>query len=339
MQIDFHFYAIYALCMLSGIKPECSRIIAYASQHTDDAKYNHELVFESGGRFKQQMSAHRFLDLNAFSKEVGYEIFLPFHFLPGIEGKDFYEQLCCRQNSRTALEMMKDTLNTLEKPYGLHRLGIALHVYADTWSHQNFHGLLKYHNEVEDLKCENRKQGIFEEFGTSVISELVPPIGHAQAYTCPDEPYLVWSYRPYQAKSPIKINNLDRTMDAAARVYDFLATEVREKKPEIFIDASKDWRSLENKFRNVFAVVGRLEEREKLWQRKLKEGFFGFSSIIRYDDGEWFREAVEVIDKAYMKYDKKDGFAHADWKYFHDALTLHKFYVKNELLPKYGIIT
>jgi len=48
---------------------------------------------------------------------------------------------------------------------------------------------------------------------------------------------------------------------------------------------------------------------------------------------------VEVIDKDLKIYDRKENFQVSDWKYFHDALTLHKFYVKNELLPKHGIIT
>lgn len=81
MKIDFHFYTIYTLCRHAGINEEASKIIAYSSQHVDDAKYGHELSFENGGRFKQQMSAHKFLDLNVFENEVGYDIFLPFHFL------------------------------------------------------------------------------------------------------------------------------------------------------------------------------------------------------------------------------------------------------------------
>lgn len=339
MQIDFHYYGVYVLCRAAGIKPEESSIIAYASQHTDDAIYSHELIFESGGRFQQQMSAHKILDLGVFKKEVAYEILMPFHFLPGVEGDDFFEQICCRQNSKTAKEVLRDTLDTLEKPYGLHRLGIALHMYADTWAHQNFSGLRKYNNEVEGLKPENRKYSLLEEFGANIFSELLPPIGHAQAFTCPDEPYLIWSYKPYKGEGPIRIDNLSRFMDAGRHIYEFLSKEVREQIPYIFKDDSKPWKRIEDRLRYVFAMRGTQQERVKTWERKLAEGYFGFQAAVKYDEREWFQKAVTVLDKSNMKYDKKEGFSHSDWKYFHDALTMHKFFVKNELLPKYGIIT
>ena len=91
MQIDFHYYGIYTLCRLAGIKDEHSREIAYASQHTDDAKYDHVLKFENGGRYEQHMSAHKFLDLEMLQDNVGYDSYMPFHFLPGGMGESFSE--------------------------------------------------------------------------------------------------------------------------------------------------------------------------------------------------------------------------------------------------------
>ena len=37
MQLDMHFYGIYALARAAGIKPDSAYIIAYASQFVDDA--------------------------------------------------------------------------------------------------------------------------------------------------------------------------------------------------------------------------------------------------------------------------------------------------------------
>ncbi len=193
MQLDFHFYAIYTLCMLSGIKHEYSKKIAYASQHTDDAKYDHELEFVSGGRFQQQMSAHKFIDPGVFTKKTCYDIFLPFHFLPGVEGQEFYEMLLCRENSVTANELLNDTLRILDKPYGLHRLGVTLHVYADTWSHQDFHGLNRDDNKIDYLDLLNTKKSFMNEVALNT-AKLIPPLGHGQVYTYPDEPYLCWEY-------------------------------------------------------------------------------------------------------------------------------------------------
>lgn len=286
MQLDFHFYAIYTICKLAGLKDDYSKIIAYASQHTDDAKYDHVLEFISGGRYQQQMSAHKFLDHNVLDKKICYDVFLPFHFLPGIVGTDFYEKLLCRENSVTANELLQDTLRTLDKPYGLHRLGVTLHVYADTWSHRGLDGL--GHNYVE--------------------------------------------------KDYNDINDPKRCMDALFHIFLFLNNQVRSH-IELYENKPAKWNEIKDKFVELLSIRDTIENRELLWQQKISEGYFGFKSNIAYDDREWFNEAVEVIDKDKKIYDRKKNFQTSDWKYFHDALTLHKFYVKNELLPKYGIIT
>ena len=336
MKIDFHFYTIYTLCKHAGIKEKISKEIAYSSQHVDDAKYDHELFFENGGRFKQQMSAHKFLDLNVFRKEVGYDIFLPFHFLPGGKGEEFYDKLICRENSEIAKQMLEDTLLTIKKPYGIHRLGITFHVYADTWSHQNFHGLQKEHNDVDELNQINDDFNFLED----AKSRAIPPIGHGKALSFPDMPFLKWSYKRYSEDDPIKINNLNRCIDAAKNIYDFICNKVYENRKDIFESEPKDWSSIEDKLMEVFSEKNSIDERIESWERKLDNGFFGFHSNISYDDREWFKEAVEVSEKfGKENYYKKSDFNKSNWKYFHDAVTYHSFFIKHELLPQYGIIT
>ena len=115
MQPDFHFYAIYVLCRCNGMSPENSNRVAYASQHTDDAKYEHALEFENGDRFQQAQSAH----------------------------------IVCRENMEIAQRMVRAAAGLRDEPYVLHRLGIALHIYADTWSHRDFSGMQIEFNEVD----------------------------------------------------------------------------------------------------------------------------------------------------------------------------------------------
>jgi hypothetical protein len=40
---DFHFFTIYALARSAGLKPDHAHTTDYASQHKDDAKYEHAL--------------------------------------------------------------------------------------------------------------------------------------------------------------------------------------------------------------------------------------------------------------------------------------------------------
>jgi len=132
VQLDFHFYTIYVLCRCNGMSPENSNKVAYSSQHTDDAKYEHALEFENAGRFQQAQSAH----------------------------------IVCRENIEMAQRMVREAAGLKNKPYILHRLGIALHIYADTWSHRDFSGMRsesndvdacrKIHDEINHFLSENR---------------------------------------------------------------------------------------------------------------------------------------------------------------------------------------
>jgi len=335
MKIDFHFYTVYALCLTAGINKEDSKKIAYSSQHVDDAKYKHKLNFENGGRFKQKRSAHKFLDPGVLSKEVGYDIFLPFHFLPGGNGEEFYDKLVCQQNSEIANKMLEDTIKTLEKPFGLHRLGVSLHVYADTWSHQNFIGLQRQQNEVSNLELLNTDDYSFIEN----YSGWLPRIGHGEANIFPDIPYLEWSYEDSRNKE-LKINNLERTIDAAEKIYTFLRSEVFENREEIFNRSPKEWSSVRSDFMKMFKLDNDINERIRLWKEKIKEGYFGYDSEINYDDREWFKNAVKVENiHSDEKFTRENNFNKSNWKYFHDALNYHSFYIKHELLPQYGIIT
>lgn len=333
---DFHFYAIFGLCRLAGMKREQCKKVAYASQHTDDAKYGHVLYFASGGRYQQTLSAHSCFDLKFFTKDAGYDVFMPFHFLPGGQGNDFDQKLICRKDSITCREMLKDTLLTLDKPYGAHRLGVALHVYADSWSHQNFIGLKKEQNEVKSYTYINSKNNIIEQG----FASMVPAIGHAQTLLSPDESYLIWKYKKAGSNSFTLVNNTERFMEAAKMIYDFLTTLVYQKAPSWFEVPPRAWATIEQILLEHFQINDSLTNRIKIWEASFKKGRFGFTEDVSYDDREWFKKAVDVSTIAgEVVYDKKPGFEYSDWKLFHDALTLHSFYIKHELLPRYGVIT
>ncbi len=138
MKIDFHYYAVYTIARLCGIKDAYAEILAFASQHVDEARYDHTLYFAQGGRYKQIKSAHRFLSFSAADKDVMYDIYMPFHYIPNGKGEDFEQRMLCKPFSETLDDILKDTYSTLNKDYGLHRMGVVLHVIADSFSHNNF---------------------------------------------------------------------------------------------------------------------------------------------------------------------------------------------------------
>ena len=193
MQIDFHFYSIYALARAAGFMPDNAFTIAYSSQHTDDAKYEHALNFENGGRFQQVLTAHKFLDAKALNKKTCYRIWVPFHFLPGNLGVEFYGRMVARSGSTIAQSLIDALLNSNPRPYILHRLGIFLHCFADSWSHQNFLGLIRENfNDVKRLNVKELTKPTFKsllaKLKENILEYAAPKLGHAQAGSRPRHP-------------------------------------------------------------------------------------------------------------------------------------------------------
>ena len=60
---------------------------------------------------------------------------MPFHFLPGNGRKSdgrFIRRIVCTKNSKVAGAMVSECILRRDLPYGLHRLGVTMHVYADS---------------------------------------------------------------------------------------------------------------------------------------------------------------------------------------------------------------
>lgn len=348
MQTDFHFYAVYALARCAGFAANHARTVAYASQHTDDAIYGHALEFKNGGRFQQVLSAHRLFHPRTISKTTCYQIWIPFHFLPGNSGVDFHERMLCRPGGMVAQRLLEDLAASRRKPYLLHRLGIALHVCADTWSHQNFLGLPHgTFNDVVRLKVRNETSASLKELFARIRKEVLeygaPMLGHAQAGTIPDEPWREWRYQN-RAGASFEVSNPSRFLDAAQGCYFFLARFLAAF-PEFSAATSAPWHNLAPPLRGLFARQESLAGRQTAWQEAIADGEPGFAAGredrgIAYDDRQWFREAVTVKKDPDLQdaYERREGFETSHWKYFHDAAAFHRFTVLHEILPECGMV-
>lgn len=347
MQEDFHFYTIYVLCRCNGMSPANSKIVAYSSQHTDDAKHGHALGFENGGRFQQVLSAHKFMHPEVFSLDSQYKIYVPFHFIPGDTGGRFQERMVCRRNSEIVQQMVREVSELVGKHYVLHRLGIALHVYADTWSHQDFSGLQTELSDVDQIDVVNEGRiGIakaFRDFFRNFAEAFLPQIGHAEAAMLPDEPYRNWTfYHVYQQMEKSRKNWLI-CQDASKAIYQEIK-HFLTRNPKYKVQMAIPWGNIKSEITTLFKQKGDLKNRCRNWTRRINDSGFGFTcepdeKDISYDDREWFRAAVEVEKtEGGEKYYKKDNFHLSNWKYFHDAATSHRFFVLQELLSPRGII-
>jgi hypothetical protein len=239
-------------------------------------------------------------------------------------------------------------VSSVSKPYLLHRLGILLHVYADTWSHQNFLGLK--HEDLNDVRKLDVKgetkltlRTLFEKIKEKALEYSAPKLGHAQAGTIPDEPYREWKYEDYKGRK-YDISNIERTLDAAQSCYQFLI-KVLDRFPGFSVRSRVPWHEIAARVGNLFQTKRELEDRVKAWKDAISGSEFEFKAEgrdvnIDYDDREWFRVAVKVdkVPDDGEQYERYPGFETSNWKYFHDAAAFHRFTVLHEVLPEYGMI-
>ncbi len=235
MEKDFHFYVTYALANKAGFSHKDSSVIAYASQYVDD---NNESQYPrkhgppqfpfgikvKDGFFRPIMTQS--MSVKSLVYEIQKFVYVPFHFLPGddnqpIEGE--HNRYSTTPDSINGRNLLRKALAT-ENPY---RIGIALHTYSDTWSHQNFTGYEEDWNSVFSWR--------------NPFRALAPNIGHADVGHLPDEISAVWNdYRfdkPYRRRK-----NREIALRACKRIFQELR---KARKGDTY------WTHVEKDFRKI----------------------------------------------------------------------------------------
>lgn len=146
MQKDFHYYATYCAAYLAGYSHQESLAIGYSAQFVDCCSKS--LLIKLNAPKSAATTQLQLEMMDAKQDPVSLQditrIWASFHFLPG----DLYAEkkwvsahyrnkyrLICKPNG----QLVKDTVE-LAKGRSLQAVGIAMHVLADTWAHQNFAG-------------------------------------------------------------------------------------------------------------------------------------------------------------------------------------------------------
>lgn len=349
MQIDFHHAATYVAARLAEFPHEEADIIAYASQYVDDATCDGAIKFDNRAIYKRISSSHKTIDFENLDPVEDLLVWMPFHFLPGNGGANpgddpegsFIHKLVTSPDSPVAQEMVRAAILDQNKPYSLHRLGITMHVYADTWAHQGFAGVLNEINDVEDFD-ETDNSGVFEgglnDFIASVLDDVVPPLGHGRANVFPDMPFLLWKYKNGHGIE-ITRNNTQIFCEAADALCKAMK-RYRLKDPDATVTGIEDgdMKQIRTLFTDNKAEDG--EDRHREWLKALEKGVFSFgTATISYAEdgkGSWKADALKT-SRDMPKYPYNDSFLTSNWKRFHDALQLHRITVSHDILPKYGI--
>ena len=363
MKIDTHYYAVLAFARAIGFNKDSAYQVAYASQFVDDAKINlmylkedpgadvKHHVFDGQHLFLNMATCHSYTRVKTFNYDAMINNTCTFHFVPGCEGKKFSEKLRCKEDS----EVTKNIINkALDQPDPIN-LGIVLHAYADSFSHQGFSGLLSKVNDIQDCKPVSDlpldwrniayKIGKFfvkKDMMDKLLDKGLPAYGHGQAAWLPDLPYLTWEYTydPSSKFSVIhegktKIENPLRFERAFKKIKIYLETFL-EKHPQ-FRDPGIDFQEFDVLF-DTLTEKKHTRNRIKGWKNLMvKYKLFEETELSEkagaaqdYDENRWLKEAfANFDDEKFHQRTVKDvelapDFPNSNWYKYYLAVEWYK---------------
>lgn len=296
MEKDVHYYLIYSLARAAGLKdPD---LVAYASQFVDDNNEGQFLIDGESTFFPKQIPAgggHYYpimtqsLSPKSLDIYVQKYVYLPFHFLPGDNSvviKNQKNPMSTTPNSPNAVSALDAAFETGD-PY---RIGIALHTYADTWSHQNFTGFQEAWNSVYPWY--------------NVFKSIAPNIGHAEAGHLPDMISDVWT----DHRLDERIDNRVRALAATAEIYKAMRKRTRR---------GPTWTQISGDCRKIIYASG-YDDRIAAAAAWLAARELG--KIPSYSKDEWINAA---LDRSKGDITMKPGFEKTHWYHFHQAAKCH----------------
>jgi hypothetical protein len=336
MHLDAHYYAILAFAVSCGFKKESAQTLAYASQFVDDAKINQLSI--SGPTYDispkhlssrsliNMSTCHSYCHLKTFNHAAMINNTCAFHFVPGCNGDNFIWKMTCEPEGPIIYKIMDSALEEND----LIKFGIALHAWADSYSHKGFSGLLSKPNDIDHLFAEQKphlsmetivprfilwmKRSFFNGSFDNILDRLVPPYGHAQALNYPDEPFIEeWSYDYdksdifYKNHGPFFRNNVELYQTAFESIAVLLKKFLRNH-PSHLNNMDEGIKSPSDRLFNTLFTRKSSKEREKEWLsvlRNMKPFSDADLKSIKYDDTKWLREAFENYESENYRFTEK----------------------------------
>ena len=356
MQIDMHYYGTYCLARAAGLNQQSARTVAYAAQFVDDNVAAHVDDHDDGSKLYAIPTAHHAGDLSNREADDQRYIWVPFHFLPGAEGVSFTEKLICRKNSVIAQQMVVNHAAHGHQMFGLELLGIASHVYEDTFAHYGFSGVSSRRNKVkgdsfvltqEDAVVEaalgqsfgswmNKHGGFLKNIRSRIsgVAEIYSgSLGHGAVSNYPDLPFLQWQYAYEKTGETVYHDNPATYLECATMLY-ALFEKYAEQNTEHRGTTPVPWENLKERVAWIFAQEGNKWDRADVWNSCSQNGDFGFAEMIpEYAADEWNDqcEHLEDMDSG------ADGLELEVHRFF-TAASYHLHYVLRELLPSHGLM-
>lgn len=348
MNSVFHYFTVKTLCHYADINPEKAQDIAFYSQLVDDFNYT---WLQPGNAFLVAGKPPKFFVDNHLTQPYSQEentwwfypattgisllqsassminsrahqllTIIPFHFIPMkplTETMNREEDWICRKAGRVE-DDKGSFINQLL--YGFYQknnpsdmeLGMLLHIYADTYSHQNFSGRLGTENDVRIKKITHVGATYNQNPEPSSMWPWYPSLGHAKASHVPDVCAFKFTAEfindSQGNKHQYTRNNLEEFLTCAYNIWEMLNIYNGQIgiDPNIFI-------SIAEKIRQAFIQcvdgTSEFEDTEKI--KKIWQGVFHEIDYSYYWDDMWgltYRTDLTIAPSLRGIYDVSDDF-------------------------------
>jgi hypothetical protein len=304
MDKEFHYYITYIIAQRAGFQPRDAYVIAYASQHTDDNTTDLTISPDSPDAYSNYISQ----TMDIFKPQGEHmRIYPAFHFMPGTIAEISSKSAMRRDGNFHILNTVPDNQNSRKvlkaalDSNDLYRIGIATHMYADTFAHQNYVGYKEDFNQMKGL-----------------WGAVAPSIGHADAMHKPDRPALKWDDERL-IPSHSSIDNKKRFLDASQSILGAYSA---------YLGTHPDEQAI---IRSIDLAIGDYDPKNASEKERIKhyKELIG-PNFVEYSKNAWFQEAVAGNVKD--GYTWQEDYQQSNWFRFQEAVKAHQRYAMGEVL-------
>jgi hypothetical protein len=348
MQIDMHYYGTYVLARCAGLKEDIARAIATAAEYVDDSdKLRVQLT--DGSWVDSEATAHHPGNTANLDPIDQRRTWIPFHFLPGNEGDTEDHRLICRMDSANAQAMVKHHLSHASKPHGVLLIGIAAHVYADTFAHYGFSGISSKVNHIKsgsivcDVKSSEMQSSLramrdrfLANYITGALADFLAGLGHGSGASYPDQPYLRWQFKYDDGRESGWRDNPATFLMGAQKLYEMFVAFRRAVDGDYDApEGPRDFEEIKETIATIFAIEGDANKRIRAWNHYVQAGNLyrnpNSSPIPPYDPSTYLNDlkALPGLDSAKAKQTLVYTFI--------EAANVHRNFILETLLPSQGI--
>ncbi len=268
MDINFHYFAVKTIAVHAGFDDTDAQIIAAYSQFVDDFTMINNCYFRKGVPSYAEHLVQEGLLYNTFvTITTGFDNWLemarlviwkyqrqvcvPFHFIPtckvssnlseGNDTSDYKTHAATLKSGfliNSLLDNAKkqcadaDTQGAEAKKVALMRVGMLLHIFADTYAHDTFSGFRGWENYgyIQSVSRVYDRKDITGNYNRDVVAEA-PAIGHANVSHAPDDTFAYINIKRANSKNETDKSKYSRSqsrsnhshfMAAAKEIYKYL---------------------------------------------------------------------------------------------------------------------